>query len=104
LGEAREQYQAIVDDSGAPQVLKDEAKWHLEQFEGIGEADMGGKSPPSTASMDEWWSYHAGGGTFAARVAGIISGAPRPDRGRGPTTGATTRPATIKKSGRRWRR
>jgi hypothetical protein len=29
---AKEQYQAIIDDAGTAQVLKDEAKWHLDQL------------------------------------------------------------------------
>ena len=47
---AREQYLAIENDSSAPQVLRDEAKWHVEQLKELNRPVWVTNPPPSTAA------------------------------------------------------
>ena len=92
---AKEQYQGIVDDAGAPQVLKDEAKWHLEQLKELGKPIWVAAPPPSTATSGPSGVLTTQGmGTLPPGLQGLFPEAPRPLPGTRPTTaGATTRPA-----------
>jgi hypothetical protein len=76
---AKEHYQAIVDDKDAPQVLKDEAKWHLEQVTEVRRPIWLAEAPPSTGPATTQ-------STTMPVLPLSLPGATRP------TTGATTQP------------
>jgi len=90
---AREQYQAIVDDPASPQVLKDEAKWHLAELKEVSRPIWVAAPPPSTATSGP---TTATTGPSLKDVEEALRKRIEPVRFppmTAPTTGATTRPA-----------
>src|SRR5439155_12807653 len=47
--QAKERYQSVLDDKDAPQVLKDEAKWHLDQLAEVKKPIWLAPPPPASS-------------------------------------------------------
>jgi hypothetical protein len=91
---AREQYQGIVDDPATPQVLKDEAKWHLEQLKELSRPIWLAPPPPSTATTGATSGPSTQGSALPGGLQGL-RGLLTPEAARPmPATRATTGPAT----------
>jgi len=91
---AREQYLAIQNDATAPQTLKDEAKWHLEQLKEISRPIWVAPPPPTTATSGPSTGPSIGETGLPEGIKGL-QGLLTPDALRpGPATKATTAPAT----------
>jgi hypothetical protein len=89
---AKEQYEVIVNDAAAPQTLKDEAKWHLEQLKELNRPVWVAPPPPSTATSGPSTQGAISLPAGLQGLQGILTPeAPRPLPGTRPTT-ATTRP------------
>jgi hypothetical protein len=79
---AKEQYQAIVDDPATPQVLKDEAKWHLEQLVELRKPVWVAEPPPSTSTSGP----SSGPTSLPGGLRGILPEVTRLGPGTRPTT------------------
>lgn len=95
---AREQYLAIINDQSAPQALKDEAKWHVEQLKELSKPIWVATPPPSTSTAPTATGPAALPGGLQGLQGLLTPESPsglRPQPATRPTTaGATTRPAT----------
>jgi hypothetical protein len=96
---AREQYLAIENDATAPQPLKDEAKWHLEQLKELNKPIWVAAPPPSTATTGATGALTTQGTGELPEglkgLQGLLSPQPANDLrpGTRPTTGPATRPS-----------
>jgi hypothetical protein len=98
---AREQYLAIENDAGAPQALKDEAKWHLEQLKEVSKPIWVAAPPPTTATTGSAGGPSTQGASELPEglkaLQGLLTPQPandlRPMPATRPTTGPATRPA-----------
>jgi hypothetical protein len=89
---AREQYLTIQNDANAPQTLKDEAKWHLEQLKEVSKPIWIAPPPPTTATSGPS-TQETGLPEGIKGLQGLLApDALRP--GTRPTTGPTTKPVT----------
>lgn len=91
---AREQYLAIENDDTAPQTLKDEAKWHLEQLKEVSRPIWVAPLPPTTAASGPSTQETGLLPDGIKGLQGLLApDALKPMPQTRPTTGPTTKPA-----------